>query len=269
MPKLPPHVRFTDHFLQTLKLHNKRNLRYVPIGQHNAQFRLLISDLNGKRSRILLALKDFRRNFGKEYYPVALTAKSFREKFDQIEAANRRIHDEGMKPVKAAMKVRPPTKLERSIADDLTLNLSWPKGSSHQVLPMVRSSLHFYKKWLSMVLKVRLRWICRSKSKWVSPTMMVAGRDKYVPSVGLNYSQMIALVDATVERNASEFVRNWMRKINRQVSGWDDWSGDLAPYTFSQTHKLYQQTMCESAAAYCGDSSAWIRLADHILQHFQ
>jgi len=95
------------------------------------------------------------------------------------------------------------------------LELDWPKGSSTQLLGVVRTSLRYYVAWR----KASETW-GRTHPEWQS---------------------FIEATSDSLHQGGQEFVEEWMERVHERIAGWEGWSGNLCAFAFHAGHKLFHQ----------------------------
>lgn len=177
-------------------------------------------------TRIKNTLAWYIKNVGGEYVPVVACAKSFRTKFDRLEAAMLR-HQRDQPGIEVS-------EVAESIAKRQSRKNGWPKGSKDQLPHVVQMSLNNaedFLKRLGGVKERRLReFAVKVKSKFAG--------------------------------GVESFVDRWMDKVHSQVANWDDWSGNLKPWAFSPTHKMFVSMGRGWSQEYSNGTKLWSLLME-------
>lgn len=199
------------------------------------QFALLRKSVDEERIRQVLNW--YQDNIGGQYVPQAYSAKSFREKFLQIEKAMERDPEyEGEISDQA-----------RALADQIAQAYDWPKGSARQLARCIDRDIEFYKEFLEDLKDtinhltytdlpkggVKLRKV-RRFAQWLR-------RD--LPPVRM-------------------FVLDWYKQTNQRVIGWDNWSGELQPLSIHKDIKRFNKMGRQAATTWGGDPKRWDKLME-------
>jgi hypothetical protein len=163
-----------------------------------------------------------------KYTPKAYSAKTFREKFYNIEDAMNR-QNSGISKEKE-VEISPDAD---KLAKELKNFYVWPLNSASQLPQVIQLSINNYKTFL-----------CKH-NKFLKND---------VPEKQQSFGNM--LKEVLVHPNL--FVRIWMLKVNKSVKNWKNWNGDLMFYVFTPKHKLFQQQMGYNwAKEYTCDATRW------------
>jgi hypothetical protein len=100
------------------------------------------------------------------------------------------------------------------IVEELCRKNQWPKGSEAQLPECVQASLTNWDQFRSIVKDLE-----RSQQKDRNRRLRFELFRNAILSPG--------------------FVTDWWQAVYRQIADWDDWSGNLAPFTFSVFHKRF------------------------------
>jgi len=211
-------------------IRKKKIRRKASIKQWANHIKLLRTSDNQSESAIEELLEWWIKNIEDQYTPVIQSAKSFREKFDQLISARER-----KTPSTANVKV---SDKANKLAQDL-LQLNWPKGSNKQVAAVVELTIARYEQF-------------RTKLRDVEPS---------TPKLARFRKELLEQLPGQLH-----FARQWMYKAHRQIEGWEDWSGDLSKFTFTEDSNTFNAMCCDVATNYCNDADRWFKLKDEINQ---
>lgn len=185
--------------------------------------------------QIIQVLKWLEVHLKDEYTPLVLSAKMFRAKFGQLLLAMERSG-----PTLAEVSPRA-IKVEQRLA-----GLHWPKGSKDKLAPYIQQT--------------------------IDTTEHLARRLKLLTFAidGPEYNTVRKLATRIVETlRAHQFVEEWWRTVNRQVSNWEDWNGDLRSHTFKPDSNKVDKMCEEIAHRYCQDSQQWKKLKSLLQEHIE
>lgn len=193
------------------------------------EMELLRANLNDDQTRIESVLDWFCEHMSDQYTPVAASAKTFRTKFTQIEAAYIRW-------VKANPQITE-TEQGQFITDKL-MSLQWPKITRQQLRGAVEVTLKSFKD-----LAHTLRTVEDSKLK---------GFVQYVLG-----TQLVSTYTLVV---------NWFTKVFGRIVHWDKWSGQILTVAWDGNldNKEINQLGASWSSAYSGDTKLWELLKEKL-----
>lgn len=181
-------------------------------------------------TRIKKVLAWYCKNVGGEYVPIAACAKSFRSKFERLEAAmNRDLRDNPNIEIGEQAE---------NIAKRQCRKNGWPKGSKDKIPAVAQMSLDNAGKLLKRLSKI-------------------AKGDNRV-------SVFAKKVMSNFAGGHEAFVDRWLDKVHAQVANWSDWSGDLMPWAFSPKHKLFVSMGRGWSQDYSGGTKLWSLLSEEL-----
>lgn len=163
--------------------------------------------------------------------PEAYCAKSFRDKFDRIEAA--------MKKDQASHPEVVITPEAQTIADRLCMK-AWPKGSEGDVPMVVQVSLNNLREFQTKLQN----W---TKAHWRHANPLV------------NFSKAYVLPEIA---DVGHFVEDWMKWVHGRIKGWDAWEGPLIRHVFHPDQKRFDALGAGWADAYAGNAKLWTQLRE-------
>lgn len=176
------------------------------------EFRLLREELTNGAERITAALEWYAAHVGKKYVPDARCASSFRAKFGRIEAAMQRGD-----PVPKRVVLSPTA--ERIVA--AATNQPWPAGAEERLPAVVQESVDALDSFLARVaaMKKELERVPRED------------RNRFDQS----HVRLCAVILANVD--ADDYLRHWFVRAQRDVAGWEEWSGKVERFAWRIDHK--------------------------------
>lgn len=174
------------------------------------------------KSRLKEVLLWYIRHFTDKYTPKAYTAKTFREKFYNIEDAMNRSGGNITK-VKISDTA---TKITAQLQDR-----PWPKITTQQLSEAIQISLD------------RLKVFVNKQKSWQEKNP----KHKY-----FNFSEVVLQ-----EMDNSVFIKRWFKGVNDRIKNWNDWSGELKGFLFSEDSKQLLLLGRNLAISFCGDSQRW------------
>lgn len=181
--------------------------------------------------RIKKTLAWYVSHIGGEYVPIAACAKSFRSKFERLEAAMNR--DQRDNP---DVKI---SETAESIAKRQCRKNGWPKGSKDKIPAVAQISLDNLNRLVKRLAKI-------------------AKGDK--PRV----SAFAKKIMSNFAGGHEGFVDRWLDKVHAQVANWSDWSGDLMPWAFSPKHKLFVSMGRGWSQDYSSGTKLWSILMEEV-----
>ncbi len=202
------------------------------------EFSILRKEVDAER--ITKALDWYKDNAKKEYVPICLSAKAFRQKFPKIEAAMTRV-------VKTKWSNVTVSQTAKDIARELR-HLHWPKGSKEQLPAVIQVSLDNLNTFNS-------RRNSNPLLEWKPKKLKINGRviSGSTPPLVSFAKQMVNLSSM----KGQAFIKNWMQSVYDQIHSWDSWSGNLMSFAFSETSSKFHDLGRELATKYCGDPERW------------
>lgn len=192
------------------------------------EFRLL-RNIHAK-TRIARVLDWYKDNAGKEYVPVAHSAKSFRAKFKAIESAMAR------NPTTTSTE---PTDQARAIQKELALRWPDPQQKKDE-LQFIQTCLSNYGTILQNLRQVR---------------------DKDPRLVGLFLNNLRYSTPTSVAKNWLLSVHDFAWKLSKQNSK----PLSINRYALSITSKRFNTAMTEYTLQYCADPERWTKLKEAML----
>lgn len=182
--------------------------------------------------RIDDVLKWYAENIGGEYIPLVACAKSFRTKFEKLEAGLKRHRRDRPDIV--------PSEVAERIAKTHIKSNGWPKGSREQLPAIVEISLQHCDDFLKRLRRIE----DKSKNERVR---------SFAKKIRSNFSG-----------GKEAFVTRWLDKIYTRLSGWSEWSGDLKPWVFTPRHKLFDSMARGWSQDYSGTPKLWNLLTEEL-----
>lgn len=158
--------------------------------------RILRQAVDGDLDRIQKALNWYADHARDRYTPVIRCAKSFRQKFPQLEQAI--IRSQG----NTAVISDEAKTLARKLAQK-----GWPKGSSEQLPQAIQTTMDGYSEF-SRRFKLVYHKYKDDLPRWF-----------------IHYA-------ASKRTTPTEFAEKWFADIHRQVRSWKDWSGKLKVFRY-------------------------------------
>lgn len=183
----------------------------------------------GKRIKNTLAW--YVANIGKEYVPVVACAKTFRTKFENLEAGLKR-HQRDRPEIAVGERAE-------NIAKRQCRKNGWPKGSRDKVPAVAQISLDNLDKFLKRIGKI---------AKGDKPRTAV-----FAKKIMSNFAG-----------GREGFVDRWLDKVHSQIANWSDWSGDLLPWAFRPQHKLFASMGRGWSQDYSGGTKLWSILMEEV-----
>ena len=151
-------------------------------------------------------------NIGKPYVPAAWSAKAFKAKYEDIEAARQR--DEQATPV-------PTTAVGAKICHRLEM-MHWPKKSRDKLPQAVERHLLFWDVWLAQARKT-------AADITTQADMLPEGLQRAKQS---RKARRVCVAVETFGTTAG-FVAAFFSGYNRKISNWADWSGTFPSPTLA------------------------------------
>jgi hypothetical protein len=223
-----PKLKFTEVDATNAKqlyetLASKRCImRKASIKQWANEFRLLAEYVD--QQRIHEVLDWYTANCRAQYVPEAFSAKSFRSKFPNIEAAMERSQPAKRHPI---------THQGKKLSDWLKQVRDWPGETEEDVDQCVEQSLHDYQEFLFKL----------TSTSWKDG----------LSGGGLN-RHLHAMLPAP-----EEFVKQWMLEINQFIHS-GKFKSTITKLGFRPDHPKFQKTGRTLTTNYCGDGSQWDKL---------
>lgn len=192
------------------------------------EFRRLREQLGAGQDRVDPLLDWYEQHLPDRYTPQAYSARTFRDKFAQLEAAAERCRCKAS-PCKPEA---PPPELDKAGQRVLAelLELHWPKGSAAQVPHVVAASLAAYRDFLRRLKEAEL------------PRKLSDFRGYLLDTL----SDPATFVSGYLERECARYAR------------WEDWSGTVQP--LSPTARRFVQLGYEFSQEWCGGPERWDEL---------
>ena len=183
---------------------------------------LLLGDLGGDSIRLKRVLDWYSSHAGCKFTPHVHSAKSFREKFLQIESVKKHKQDQTTE-----IKI---SKQARLIAHKLQTYHHWPKGFTTKLPEAAQISLDnwdYFKSRLNQICQTNKK--CKSFSRYLFEEILISG-------------------------NSCSFVQNWLEEAFNRVCDWDEWSGSVLSVVFSVKSKQFRKEFMRWVGMWCGDS---------------
>lgn len=171
-------------------------------------------------------LKWYESNYTGKGVPSLNNGDQFKRRFDWV----RKLMD--LHTQSTWTKTDKGTSLTKSLK-----NLTWPKGSSEQLHQVVEITLDRYTKFRKLIQDVAAKEQGKPLG-WMAKTVLAKSG------------------------SAEEFTKTWMEMVHRQISDWDDWSGDLLRFAFRPDHKAYQAMGRGWATDFAGSPKRWESLME-------
>lgn len=187
-------------------------------------------------TRIEDALDWYSTNIAKRYTPVVNCAKSFRQKFANIEAAMKRHAGNGTVPSEVSQEAKDVAKRLR--------RLGWVNGTDKQLEATVQSTMNGFRDFKAKV---------KEKVKAAGYTTSYRHLADF-----LNY------VFQKIRFTPEDFAEQWLARIHRQYGHWDDWRGDLLSQAFRPDNKTFTKWGHSWAADFGCKASLWDDLMELI-----
>lgn len=219
--KHPPSLedfRFAEQLHEAIAKQTKHRKAWSHKAWSN-EFRILRQSADS----IKTVLDWYCKNIGKEFTPVAHSAKMFRTKYDNIAACFKRS-------IKNGEDVIPSPEAISMAREHIRFNF-WPSGAKQDLARITEISLGnartFYKKVRDF--KVRLSF----------------GPKK----AGLSYIDCILLsgmVDKILAQAGSPvgFTKQWLDLVHKRIMNWEGWNGKLAWFAFHEGHEMFIRMGC-------------------------
>ena len=220
--------------------HRRKIQRPVKLANWEVWFFRLKQEVGSKR--VKQVLKWYCDHISDTYVPAAYSAKTFYDKFLQIEDAMRRDQPQEKKQTVLI------TKTGKDVTEWLR-RFQWPKGSASDLLVTVQESLDEYEEFLQLRRQVNALIIMGTLRVVDSDLQRIAGMSNYLTGkLG----------------PPPQFIDTWMAKVFDNLNGWDDWSGKLISYAFLIEGDRFARLGKELATDYCNDSRRWDLFMDQI-----
>lgn len=175
----------------------------------------------------------YEANIKNDYMPLIHSAKTFRAKYNQLEAAKARKE-------KSADSVAVVEPLAKAITERL-LRRHWPKTTKEQLSKVVQLSINNQR-----VLTTTLR-----RAQWCL-------EDSPEPRM----RPLLKLVEHVIPKLCSSaFIEQWMLGVNENIVNWTAWNGNLSSMAFDTTSTRFVGIARTITTLYCNDCSRWDRLA--------
>ena len=220
--------------------HRRKIQRPVKLANWEVWFFRLKQEVGSKR--VKQVLKWYCDHISDTYVPAAYSAKTFYDKFLQIEDAMRRDQPQEKKQTVLI------TKTGKDVTEWLR-RFQWPKGSASDLLVTVQESLDEYEEFLQLRRQVNALIIMGTLRVVDSDLQRIAGMSNYLTGkLG----------------PPPQFIDTGMAKVFDNLNGWDDWSGKLISYAFLIEGDRFARLGKEWATDYCNDSRRWDLFMDQI-----
>ncbi len=191
------------------------------------QIRLLRNDVNQDTDRIENAVEWLKSSKFK-----LQNAKHFRNAFGIIE--DRMLKKP--KPIPISPEAERIVKAVRG--------LGWPKGSLDGLPAAIQQSIVNHNKFR----EVYFDW--HQDIEDLPKTKVIKSSDKKQRMT--RFSSIIRTKFFT-----SDFIKRWFDNVHQQVWSWDEWSGDLSPYVFSTTSRMFHKMGSTMSVEYSGYTHLW------------
>jgi len=211
---------------------NTKNLITRPVSLRNWSNEFRILRKTNKKAIIKSVLKWYCDHAGQKYISVALSAGSFRRKFDNI-----KHQSENHVTPTSVKKHTEYDQATTSLYNELR-HLHWPKGTKTQLMDAIQDSVLEYGVFWKALTDV-------TKRTDVDPKVLRFAKElrSSIPSL-------------------KTFVRDWFEGIHKSVANWKDWSGNLRSMALRRDHKKFHSLGQGWSDDYCGDPSRWDKLLE-------
>lgn len=190
------------------------------------EFQLLCQEQDNNYPLVQTILDWYEENCTRLPKPRIQHAKQFRKCFTWLKD----LYDkDATKPVVLSKKMK--------MLHNLTLNLTWPKGSKSKLPLFIHHSYKNYKLWRKRLLKL-------SKKK-----------HEVVVQMSINHL-------ANVLPPADRFIDQWIRSVNNEIINWDAWNGDLMYFVFTPQQKLFLNQIRAILSGYLESEAATVAVFD-------
>lgn len=199
------------------------------------EFRMLRETVNNDRIRVDNALEWYLDHIGDKYVPVALCARTFRDKFFKIESQMEKDTATTM----ATVTVSPEA---QAIADRLTGQSLWPKVSKQEVAKGTQLTLDRTRALITQLSRVRD----------ANPGSEIAGFINHIR--GMQYV------------TPNNLTHKLMLLVYHSIKNWQAWSGDLFRQLWdgTLTHKYLNGLGQTWAKEYSHNPNLWHKLVEVI-----
>jgi len=204
--------------------------RPVSIKKWSNEFRILRK--TNKKAIIKSVLKWYCDKARQKYVSVALSAGSFRRKFDNL-----KHQSENQFTSSSPKEHKEYDTITKALYDELK-HLHWPKGTKTQLLDAIQDS----------VLEYDLFW----------KALLTVTKRADVPTGVLRLAKELK---GSIPSQKT-FVRTWFETINKSVENWEGWSGNLRSMALKRDHKKFQALGRGWSDDYCGEPGRWDKLVE-------
>jgi hypothetical protein len=239
-PEETTETRLSNKLLKALRRSDdfqvRRSLRYTKPEQWPKEFSLL-----GKShpvQEIEQVLDWYCKHIGKEHIPVIISAKAFREKYQQVKQA---IHRSGSVPEMDSVEI---TEETEEIIRHLD-NLGWSPPDPTKLPAAIQVSLNNYKRFRVQLMNLvdGYRHI-RDAEK---PTHIRVA-EEFLAETG----------------PPSHYVLYWFVRLSESTASLSNWKGGFANFIFRYDHPAVTRTGQQISHRYCHSYYPWQRIIENL-----
>jgi hypothetical protein len=176
-----------------------------------------------------------------QFTPNASNLKTFRKNFHRIQKAIPRFKNQNKKKIeKQELDQIEVTPKAEKIVERLRMK-RWTKNSSEALPKFVQLSLDNYEKTISRLHKLKSQ----------EPEKNLDKKQKQ------NFQRRQRLLTHLCQSlpPSSHFIFTWFDNIWTRVHNWENWNGDLKPFSFSNDSKEFENIISDKVVSFCGDPS--------------